>query len=84
MQSFFIDVKSLANISGLNSGIYSFLTASFLLAGLSYIGLPTQTLDLIFGTSATKGLEDIFLWQLVGTAVSMGMAAITFTQQVVL
>ena len=82
LQSFFNDIRGLANISGLNSGIYAALTAAFILSGLSYIGLPTQTLDLVFGTSAPKGLEEIFLWQLIGTAVSMGVAAIAFTQQV--
>ena len=81
-QSFFIDLKSLGNVSGLNSGIYSALTASFVLAGLSYIGLPSQTLTAIFGSAAEKGLEDIFLWQLIGTAVSMAVAPIAFTQQV--
>lgn len=82
MQSFFIDLKSLSNVSGLNSGIYSALTASFVLAGLIYIGLPSQTLTAIFGSAAEKGLEDIFLWQLIGTAVSMAVAPIGFTQQV--
>lgn len=82
LQSFFTDLKSLANVTGLNSGIYSALTASFVLAGLTYIGLPSQTLTAIFGTSAEKGLEDIFLWQLIGTAVSMAVAPVAFTQQV--
>ena len=82
MQSFFMDLKSLSSVSGLNSGIYSALTASFVLAGLTYIGLPSQTLTAIFGSAAEKGLEDIFLWQLIGTAVSMAVAPIAFTQQV--
>ena len=82
MQSFFTDLKGLANVTGLNSGIYSALTASFVLAGLTYIGLPSQTLTAVFGTSAEKGLEDIFLWQLIGTAVSMAVAPVAFTQQV--
>ena len=82
MQSFFLDLKSLSNVSGLNSGIYSALTASFVLAGLTYMGLPSQTLTAIFGSAAEKGLEDIFLWQLIGTAVSMAVAPIAFTQQV--
>lgn len=80
-KSFFTDLKSLINISGLNSGIYSALTASFVLAGLTYIGLPSQSLTAIFGTAAEKGLEDIFLWQLIGTAVSMAVAPIAYTQQ---
>lgn len=82
LQSFFTDLKSLTNISGLNSRIYSALTASFVLAGLTYIGLPSQSLTSIFGTAAEKGLEDIFLWQLIGTAVSMAVAPIAYTQQV--
>ena len=69
-------------MSGLNSTIYSALTASFVLAGLTYVGLPAQSLTAIFGTAAEKGLEDIFLWQLVGTAVSMAIAPIALTQQV--
>ncbi|KAL0047917.1 hypothetical protein WJX82_003173 [Trebouxia sp. C0006] len=80
-KSFFMDLKSLSSVSGLNSGIYSALTASFVLAGLIYIGLPSQTLTAIFGSAAEKGLEDIFLWQLIGTAVSMAVAPIAFTQQ---
>ena len=82
MQSFLNDLKSLTNVSGLNSGIYSALTASFVLAGLTYIGLPNQTLTAIFGTAAEKGIEDIFLWQLIGVAVSMAVAPIAYTQQV--
>ena len=82
LQSFFNDLKSLTNISGLNSAIYSALTASFVLAGLTYVGLPTQTLTAIFGSAAVKGLEDIFLWQLIGVAVSMVIAPIAYTQQV--
>ena len=82
LQGFFRDLTNLTSVSGLNSGIYSALTASFVLAGLTYIGFPTQSLTAIFGTAAEKGLEDIFLWQLVGTAVSMVVAPIAFTQQV--
>ena len=82
LQGFFRDLTSLTSVSGLNSGIYSALTASFVLAGLTYFGLPTQTLTAVFGTAAEKGLEDIFLWQLIGTAVSMAVAPIAFTQQV--
>lgn len=82
LQGFFQDLANLTSVSGLNSGIYSFLTASFVLSGLTYIGLPTQSLTAIFGTAAEKGLEDIFLWQLVGTAVSMVVAPIAYTQQV--
>lgn len=69
-------------MSGLNSAIYSALTASFVLAGLTYIGLPSQSLTAVFGTAAEKGLEDVFLWQLIGTAVSMVVAPIAYTQQV--
>ena len=82
MQSFFNDLKSLPSVRGLNSAIYSALTASFVLAGLTYIGLPSQTLTAVFGTAAEKGLEDVFLWQLIGTAVSMVVAPIAFTQKV--
>lgn len=82
LQTFFNDLKSLPSVSGLNSAIYSALTASFVLAGLTYIGLPSQTLTAVFGTAAEKGLEDIFLWQLIGTAVSMVVAPIAYTQKV--
>ncbi|KAL3151759.1 hypothetical protein ABBQ38_012736 [Trebouxia sp. C0009 RCD-2024] len=80
-KTFFNDLKSLPSVSGLNSAIYSALTASFVLAGLTYIGLPSQTLTAVFGTAAEKGLEDIFLWQLIGTAVSMVVAPIAYTQK---
>lgn len=83
LQGFFRDLTNLTSVSGLNSGIYSALTASFVLAGLTYVGLPTQSLTAIFGTAAEKGLEDIFLWQLIGTAVSMVVGPIAYTQQVV-
>ena len=82
LQGFFQDLENLTSVSGLNNSIYSILTASFVLAGLTYIGLPTESLTAIFGTAAEKGLEDIFLWQLVGTAVSMVVAPIAYTQQV--
>lgn len=82
LQGFFRDLTNLTSVSGLNSGIYSALTASFVLAGLTYIGLPSQSLTAIFGTAAEKGSEDVFLWQLIGTAVSMVVAPIAYTQQV--
>ena len=71
LQSFFTDLKSLKQVSGLNSGIYSALTAGFVLAGLTYIGLPSQSLTAVFGTAAEKGLEDVFLWQLIGNTPVM-------------
>lgn len=74
--------QSQANLRGLNSGIYAGFKAAFVATGLYCVGLPIQTLDLVFGTFAKKGLEDMFLWHLTGTAVSMGIAAITFMQNV--
>lgn len=41
-QSYLRDLRSLGEVDGLNSGIYSVLTAAFVGAGLGYIFAPAQ------------------------------------------
>lgn len=85
MQSFGSDFASLlnpGNNSGLNSSIYAVLTVAFVTSGLSYQFFPTQTLTGIFGNAAGKGLEDIYLWQLLGGGLATSVGPIAYTQRV--
>jgi hypothetical protein len=41
-QSYLRDLRSLGEVDGLNSGIYSLLTGAFVGAGLAYIFAPAQ------------------------------------------
>ncbi len=82
MQSYITDFSTLLDNSGLNSWIYAVLTASFVVTGFSYQFLPVDTMNAIFGMSAEKGLEDVFLWQLIGGGIATGVAPIAFTQRV--
>ena len=85
LQSFggdFSTVLNPNNNSGLNSTIYAVLTAFFVIAGLSYQFAPVQTLTGIFGTTAGKGLEDIYLWQLAGGGLATAIGPIAYTQRV--
>ena len=84
MQSYITDFSTLLDNSGLNSWIYAVLTASFVVTGFSYQFLPVDTMNAIFGMSAEKGLEDVFLWQLIGGGIATGVAPIAFTQRVCL
>ncbi len=81
-QSYITDFSTLLDNSGLNSWIYAALTASFVVAGFSYQFLPVDTMNAIFGMSAEKGLEDVYLWQLIGGGIATGIAPIAFTQRV--
>lgn len=82
VQSFVSDFSTVTNFDGLNSGIYAFLTAAFVGAGFAYIGAPAQTLDAIFGTAFPKTPADLYLWQLIGGAVSTVVGPIALTQRV--
>jgi hypothetical protein len=82
MQSYITDFSTLLDNSGLNSWIYAALTASFVVAGFSYQFVPVDTMNAIFGMSAEKGLEDVYLWQLIGGGIATGVAPIAFTQRV--
>lgn len=85
LQSFGSDFASVfdpSKNSGLNSSIYAFLTAAFVISGLSYQFAPTQTLTAIFGTAAGKGLEDVYLWQLLGGGLATSIGPIAYTQRV--
>ncbi len=81
MQSYVKDFSTLLENSGLNSTIYAALTASFVIAGFSYQFAPVPTMNAIFGMSAEKGLEDVYLWQLIGGGIATGVAPIAFTQR---
>lgn len=82
MQSYASDFGTLLENNGLNSWIYAVLTASFVAAGFSYQFFPVDTMNAIFGMSAEKGLEDVYLWQLIGGGVATAVAPIAFTQRV--
>ena len=85
LQSFVGDFSTVLNPNnntGLNSTIYAVLTAFFVIAGLGYQFAPVQTLTGIFGTTAGKGLEDIYLWQLAGGGLATAIGPIAYTQRV--
>ena len=82
LQSYARDFSTLLENSGLNSWIYAALTASFVITGFSYQFAPVNTLDAVFGMSAEKGLEDVYLWQLIGGGIATCIAPIAFTQRV--
>ncbi|DBA97585.1 hypothetical protein WJX77_007635 [Trebouxia sp. C0004] len=81
IKSYITDFSTLLDNSGLNSWIYAALTASFVVAGFSYQFFPVDTMNAIFGMSAEKGLEDVYLWQLIGGGIATGIAPIAFTQR---
>lgn len=58
---------------------YAFLTATFLGAGFGYLLAPYQTLDIVFGTFAGKGAEDVLTWQLVGAGLSILLGPIAYS-----
>lgn len=58
---------------------YAFLTATFLAAGFGYLLAPTGTLDIVFGTLANKGPEDILTWQLVGAGVAILLGPMAYS-----
>lgn len=82
-QSYIQDFSTLPRqTSGLNSTIYAALTAAFVVIGFTYQFAPVNTLNAIFGMAADKGLEDKYLWQLIGGSIATCVAPIAYTQRV--
>lgn len=83
LQSYIQDFSTLlSENSGLNSTIYAALTAAFVITGFSYQFAPINTLNAVFGMAADKGLEDQYLWQLIGGSIATCIAPIAYTQRV--
>ena len=82
VQSYIRDFSTLGQNSGLNSTIYAALTATFVITGFVYQFAPLNTLNAIFGPAAEKGLEDKYLWQLIGGSIATCVAPIAYTQRV--
>ena len=83
LQSYIQDFSTLASeTSGLNSTIYAALTAAFVVTGFTYQFAPVNTLNAVFGMAADKGLEDKYLWQLIGGSIATCVAPIAYTQRV--
>ena len=82
MQSYIQDFSTLGQNSGLNSTIYAALTATFVITGFVYQFAPVNTMNAIFGMAADKGLEDKYLWQLIGGSIATCIAPIAYTQRV--
>ena len=83
LQSYIQDFSTLpTQTSGLNSGIYAALTAAFVITGFTYQFAPVNTMNAIFGMAAEKGLEDKYLWQLIGGSIATCIAPIAYTQRV--
>ncbi len=51
LQSYLNDLSKLGDVDGLNSGIYSLLTAAFVGAGIAYIGAPAQVRSRLSSTN---------------------------------
>lgn len=82
LQSYIRDFSTLGQNSGLNSTIYAALTASFVFTGFAYQFAPVPTMNAVFGMAAEKGLEDTYLWQLIGGSIATCIAPIAYTQRV--
>lgn len=82
LQSYLRDFSTLGQNSGLNSTIYAALTAAFVFTGFAYQFAPVNTMNAIFGMTAEKGLEDTYLWQLIGGSIATCIAPIAYTQRV--
>ena len=82
LQSYIQDFSTLpTQTSGLNSTIYAALTAAFVITGFTYQFAPVNTLNAVFGMAADKGLEDKYLWQLIGGSIATCVAPIAYTQR---
>ena len=83
LQSYIQDFSTLpSQTSGLNSTIYAALTAAFVVIGFTYQFAPVNTMNAVFGMAAEKGLEDKYLWQLIGGSIATCVAPIAYTQRV--
>ncbi|KAL3149003.1 hypothetical protein ABBQ32_001857 [Trebouxia sp. C0010 RCD-2024] len=81
IKSYLRDFSTLGQNSGLNSTIYAALTAAFVFTGFAYQFAPVNTMNAIFGMTAEKGLEDTYLWQLIGGSIATCIAPIAYTQR---
>jgi hypothetical protein len=82
LQSYGKDISTLGQNDGLVSTLYAGLTGGFIGAGFAYLFAPVPTLNAVFGLTAGKGPEDIFLWQLIGAGLATLVGPIAFTERV--
>ena len=76
------ELTKLAQIDGLNSGLYSMFTATFVGIGLAFILFPVPSKAGMFGDSQALSDAALLLWRYLGAAVSLIVGPIAFTQQV--
>lgn len=81
-QSYFKDLTRLPKIDGLNSGLYSLFTATFIGIGFAFLFAPGPTKAGMFGLEPALGAEDQLLWQLLGGIIATVVGPIAYTQQV--
>ena len=76
------DLLRLTKIDGLNSGLYSLFSATFVAIGLAFIFGAEPTKVGMFGTKAAMSSQDLFLWRLLGASVALVVGPVASTQQV--
>lgn len=82
VQGYAKDLTQLAKIDGLNSGLYSMFTATFIGIGLGFLFAPNLTASGMFSLDGRLGLEDQFLWELLGGVIAAIVGPVCYTQQV--
>ena len=82
LQSYGKDLTRLTKISGLNSGLYSLFTATFIFIGFAFLFTPDPTKIGMFGIEPALGYEDQLLFQLLGGSIATVVGPIAYTQQV--
>ena len=80
VQSYGKDLSQLGKIDGLNSGLYSLFTATFIGIGFGFLFFPGPTKAGMFENTASLGAEDQLLWQLLGGTIATVVGPICYTQ----
>lgn len=81
LQTLLADLGRITQVSGVNSGLYSLFTATFVGSGLAFIFLPELTKTGMFGSTPLSP-EDLALWRVLGSTVAGVVAPIASIQQV--
>eukprot|EP00891_Asterochloris_glomerata_P007760 jgi/Astpho2/7760/Aster-07599 len=70
------DVADAPSPRGVTSGAYTALSIILAASGISYIALPQETLNAVFGN--VKGEECIFLWRFIGGVLATLLPALAY------
>ena len=75
-------MTQLGKVDGLNSGLYSMFTATFIGIGLAFLFFPGPTKGGMLGAQPALGPEDQLLWQILGGTIATVVGPICYTMQV--